>query len=251
MEEMSPLGQEMHRARTQLAAKDKDVEMLRARVKHLALEEQRVRRRIDETKERTRQVKESKQRTRTLNAVAGDTNTQLGEHLQERRQSLAQQREAHKKAVTARRLALLERHHADFVMTKQQAALNKKLAEEDRQARQSHVRQRVDGHRKQAGRTRGERETRLAERAAGMEASQALDKGAKADEMSQMSDTLSLLAEEEARLVGRVSAFKKRQQREYDALKGQLLDASASYGASRAMQRGQQRGLSERAPAEE
>ena len=61
-------------------AKEKDVEMLRARVKHLALEEQRVRRRIDETKERTRQVKESKQRTRTLNAVAGDTNKQLGEH---------------------------------------------------------------------------------------------------------------------------------------------------------------------------
>lgn len=250
MEPMSPLGAEMHRARTQLAAKEKDVEMLRARVKHLALEEQRVRRRIDETKERTRQVKEAKQRTRTLNAVAGDTNKQLVEHLQERRESLAQQREAHKKAVTARRLALLERHHADFVMTKQQAALNKKMAEEERQARQQHVRQRVDGHRKQAERTRHEREKRLAEQMAGMEASQALDKGAKAAELSQMSETLSLLAEEEARLVGRVSAFKKRQVKEYDALKGQLL-ASASYGASRAMQRGQPRGLSQQPPAEE
>ena len=92
---------------------------VRHRVGLLADEAERIKREIEEAKQRTRERKELAERTEAIKKVDKQTKVWVDEELEERRKAVDKQRKIAKQAIEAKRLAVLEARHADFVAKKQ------------------------------------------------------------------------------------------------------------------------------------
>ena len=93
-----------------------------ARVQMTQQMEEKLKKEIAEAKMRTRERKELADRQTAIKKVNHETRSWMTEELGERRQAVSEQRRLTKRAIEAKRLALLEQRHADYVLKKQEAA---------------------------------------------------------------------------------------------------------------------------------
>jgi hypothetical protein len=95
---------------------------MRHRVLHLSDEEARIKSEIAETQERTRERNDLEGRSNNQKQVGETTRKWMSEELEHRRQQIGEQRKLTRQAIEAKRLALLQARHADFVLKKEEAA---------------------------------------------------------------------------------------------------------------------------------
>jgi hypothetical protein len=106
-------AEELHRAKGQRAVRERELQHIKNRVKHLANEAQKVRAQIAKTNERVRDTLAVRERSAMYRRVQAETKGWIGEELEYRREVINEQRREGKEAMRRERLAVLEAKHAE------------------------------------------------------------------------------------------------------------------------------------------
>ena len=176
------------------------------RIDHLKEEEARVAFEISEAKQRTSERKELAARSAAIKKVGAEVGTWQSAELEQRKRVIAEQRQQQtKNAIEAKRLALLEARHADFLTKK----------EEERQARAAIIAHRttkvqikhaqMESIRAGQSSARRRKEVVQKEREVARQEEDAIEQAHEEDQVKLSLKELEQLAKEEERLLGSVT----------------------------------------------
>ena len=218
-------GEALLEAKKKRLERETRLGQVKHRVGLLADEAERIRKEIEEAKTRTRERKELAERSEAIKKIDGQTKTWISSELEERRQAVAHQRRVAKQAIEAKRLALLEARHADFIRKKQEAAQMRLTIINARAAKQQQKQKQMAFVREQSvvakQRMRVIEAERQKTRDSHMAVDQAEDDALARDALLQ----IQRLAAEEQRLLGAVMKTHAQHRNEFDNLR----KAKASY----------------------
>jgi len=139
----APSAREVHHARSLRITKEKELQLLHARVVHLSRQCERTRMAIADTRCRETQVRtqraEARAEKRIMCAAVREESDSKGSKLE-----LAQRRSNNKRAVAAHMLEILETRHAAYVAAKQAEAAQQEEVRREREDWRASQRQRVE-----------------------------------------------------------------------------------------------------------
>jgi murein DD-endopeptidase MepM/ murein hydrolase activator NlpD len=191
---------------------------VRHRVGLLADEAERIKREIEEAKARTRERMELAERTDAIKKVGSQTRAWVDAELEERRKAVAEQRKVAKQAIEAKRLAILEARHADFVAKKQEAAKMRITIINARAMKQQQKKTQMEFVRAQSVTARQRMKTFEEERQKAISSHFAVDRLQEEAEARESMAQIQRLAKEEERLLSAVVQQHAKHRSEFDSL---------------------------------
>ena len=191
---------------------------VRHRVGLLADEAERIKREIEEARARTRERMELAERTDAIKKVGSQTRAWVDAELEERRKAVAEQRKVAKQAIEAKRLAILEARHADFVAKKQEAAKMRITIINARAMKQQQKKTQMEFVRAQSVTARQRMKTFEEERQKAISSHFAVDRLQEEAEARESMAQIQRLAKEEERLLSAVVQQHAKHRSEFDSL---------------------------------
>jgi len=211
-------GDAMLRAKTLRLTQEQRLAEMRHRVLHLSDEEARIKSEIAETQERTRERKDLEGRSNNQKQVGETTRKWMSEELEHRRQQIGEQRKLTRQAIEAKRLALLQARHADFVLKKEEAAKARVTILQARAAKQQQKQAQMLSVRERHAKGKERCATFARERLDVVKQTQAIVDEKEVSETQQSLRELEMLAQEEKRLLESVHAQHAMHRKEFDDL---------------------------------
>ena len=195
---------------------------MRHRILHLADEEERVKGEIAETRERTKERKDLAGRMQQIKKVDDETKTWMNREIEQRRQVISDQRMQSRRAIEAKRIALLEARHADFMAKKHETAQARATILQARAAKQQQKQAQMLSVRERQARAREHNKQLEQEKQQSQSAQAAILHAQEAAEVNQSLRELDDLAREEQRLLDSVLHQHAQHRKEFDALQTRL-----------------------------
>ena len=197
-------GDAMARAKQQRIAQEKRLELARANVNFLQLQEAEAKKKIAEMKDKAMERMQTVARMHADKRGSAEHKGDQAWELEQRKLAVADQRRQNRQAIEAKRLALLEARHADFVRKKQQAAEARVTILAARAAKQQQKQALTESVRQQQLVARERLKLLQQEKQESLARHEAIRQAHEESEVEETRAQLRMLAAEEERLLGAV-----------------------------------------------
>jgi len=216
--EVDARGAAMIKARNARLEQERRLAEVRNRVEQLKTEQSQAKAEISDANERTKQRKDLSSREGHIKQVLDDTRKWMSVEEEHRRQEISEQRKLSRQAIEAKRLALLESRHADYVSKKEEAAKARVTILQSRAAKQQQKQVQMQNVRERQSTAR----TRIAavekDRQQALHAKGKILQEQEDAEVKQSLRELEFLAKEEERLLQSVHKQNAQHRKDFDDL---------------------------------